>query len=121
MLNLSFEETVKNHREMWNWIADETLKREEAVGKWEYFEAYRIILKPECECYACDFASGCHDCPIMWDNLGNLTCLSKNSPYIRWCRSRDNGNYKSAAKWARKIANLPIKRRIHVKNSFKGD
>ena len=37
MQGLTREEAINEHRKMWNWIADETLKQKRKVNENEYF------------------------------------------------------------------------------------
>lgn len=116
MLNLSFEETVENHRKMWNWIADECIKREYVVGKDDYFKAHKIVSRPEYDCYACDFTrGGCRKCPFLWGSEDIWRCVDVGSPYDEYRKLRQLmlsyyvlSEYKMASEFARKIANLPI-------------
>lgn len=101
---------VKNFRKMWNWIADETEKRNKTVNKWEYFEDNLIPVddRPEADCYLCEIVGdhGCECCPVNW---GFRYCGCDGSPYHLWYSSWRLGEVHLAAKYARIIANLPLK------------
>lgn len=109
-LNLSREETIANHRKMWNWIADETLKRKEKVFKDEYFKEYNIpkYIMPPFECFCCEYTEyagdpiKCKKCPIRWP----YQLCRLEGPYKNWC---DTFDYVEAAESARQIAELPEK------------
>ena len=45
-MGLTKSEAIANHRKMWNWIADETMKRKCKVEKWDYFKAHGITDIP---------------------------------------------------------------------------
>ena len=77
-MKLTFDEAIENHRKMWNWIADETEKRQKAVTKEEYFKQNKL-KSVFCECYCCQYAfdnseimrredkcRDCEICPIDW-------------------------------------------------------
>ena len=118
MMKLTREEAIANHRKMWNWIADETERLERVVLKPEYFKEHSISHNdfPVRFCYCCSFDLTyyslplCGACPINWgvDTEMNA-CCNKKSPYEKWdiiVKYYPN-DWKSAAKLAREIANLP--------------
>ena len=111
MKNLTLRETVDNHRVLWNWLTDETLKRKRKVQKKEYFVEHGV---EECDfprnlCYCCEYnisniskGQECSSCPIDWKGK----CYYTESLYRVWYNETD---YIKAAKLAREIANLPLK------------
>lgn len=107
-LNLSKEEAIRNHRDMWNWIANETLKRKRTIFKEDYFVAINIDYDdiPENYCYCCEYAysyNPCYNtCPIHWS--GDKSCINASSEYFLWVQEE---NYIKSAELARQIANLP--------------
>ena len=125
-------EAIEKHREMWNWIADQTEQRQTIVGKTEFFTEHGIPLYIEggpvkCECFCCQFAleekqrsidyeSRCIYCPLTWvdgqpDRTAkdeNWICIDKSSPFAAWERLKPT-KWKEAARLARVIANLPEK------------
>lgn len=112
-MKLTREQAIAEHRKMWNWLADETLKRKTAIPKKEYFIANSITHIPLNQCYCCEYVgifeipiggTKCHLCPIDWKR-GN--CL--NSEYGKWEIAYSNKNYKLASKCASIIAKLPAK------------
>lgn len=125
-MKLTFEEAIENHRKMWNWIADETEKRRELVNKSDYFEENDIIM---CHlfCFCCQYAKDnsdatrlgveirdCKICPIDWgvqvDDYDKHQCIKHNTPYDWWVEANSFEEWKFAAKYARQIANLPVRR-----------
>ena len=103
------EEAIENHRKMWNWIADETEKRKKKVFKEEYFIEHNLN---SCflDCYCCHYTrinkfNNCEACPVEWEGETGL-CFDTDSPYFRFS-STHYYDYKTAAKYAREIANLP--------------
>ena len=117
MMKLTREEAIANHRKMWNWIADETERLERVVSKSEYFQKHSISHNeaPHNGCYCCGFDLQfrslplCGACPINWGvNAEIKSCSDENSPYRKWVIAKHFFNdWKSAAKLAREIANLP--------------
>lgn len=108
MLNLSKEQTIEEHRKMWNWIADETEKRKQIVKKTDYFKEHPNKAVPYMLCYCCDFNFNypCDFCPISWDEkILHYVCTSEYSLFYLW--TIENLDYKQLAKYARQIANLP--------------
>lgn len=113
-MRLTKDEAIANHRKMWNWIAEETLKQKCKVEKWEYFKSHRITDIPLRECYCCEYAfngnySDCEKCPIEWGGKHG-SCTGRDSVddirglYALWLQEPD---YIKAAKLAKKIAELP--------------
>lgn len=109
-MKLTKAEAIANHRKMWNWIADETLRRKKFVDKDDYFETLGITSIPRLKCYCCDYdynfinMSRCEHCPIDW-NSGSFVLQCMNNVFFLWMSNLYN--YKEAAKLARQIANLP--------------
>lgn len=133
MENLTKEEVVKRHREMWNWIADETEKQNRVVIEEEAFAHFGWPLNATYKCWCCSYSlqkinknyigafpdllgSRCVYCPIGWPSG---RCMNEDSPYCKWSdfaeKAYENGNnldenlIKQVAKLAREIADLPIK------------
>lgn len=115
-MELTKSEAIANHRKMWNWIADETLKRKRTVRKWDYFRAHEIsgLDIPRHQCYCCEYTSNgvylnCRNCPIVWGGEIN-TCMDRDNfdddkeLYSLWC---DEPDYIKSAELARRIAELP--------------
>lgn len=115
-MGMTKEEAIRQHRAMWNWIADQTEKREKKVYKIDYFLENKII-GVVCSCFACEYADQqttdkylCDACPIQFlqaeeeTRYGGPYCCRKGSPYAAWDGFEDCWE---AAKLAREIANLP--------------
>lgn len=117
---LTREQAIIEFRKMWNWIADETEKRQKVVDKQTYFrENYLEIVNSACWC--CEYGSqavmndlvdkGCDACPIDFgdhrEGIWESPCIRDSSPFDGWIISVWLKNWKSAAKYARQIANLP--------------
>ncbi len=112
-MTFTLKTAVDNFRKQWDWIADETLQRKRKVAKSEYFVAHGISNIPLMECYLCEFSTGCDVCPVKWGGKLNF-CINRNANLdnkgllAQWKYTK---NYKKAARLARKIANLPLKKK----------
>lgn len=113
---LTREQTIAEHRKMWNWIAEECLRRKEKVEKTDYFihSGYSFSHFPNNFCWCCEYyvqnrnpkknikISNCiRLCPIEFE--GGY-CTSLESSYTGYIDTED---YMEAEKYARTIANLP--------------
>jgi len=116
MYNFCLNDAIAAHRNMWNWIADNTYELKRIVRKYEYFEAFPVLDIPFNQCYCCQYALKytfscdcdciCALCPIDWLNGGK--CMEEPSAYAEWIQAKNENDYKKAAYFARKIANLPM-------------
>ena len=119
-MNITFDKAIENHRKLWNWIADETKKRECVVYKFEYFKQNNISKIPLWNCYCCEYTADsireikdCMKCPIDW---GKNPCFSNSKQcgyakvcYDLWYYAQMWGDWQSAAKYARQTANIPAR------------
>lgn len=117
------KEAVENHRKMWKWIAEETLKREKKVFKGEYLSLlYNNQYKYDDihnDCFCCEYVSQftndegfcceyelqlsdpCSICPITW--CGGC-CCGENGLYTKFGHANSS---KESAEIARIISELP--------------
>lgn len=117
------EEAIKNHRTMWNWIADQIRDGRKDVTISHLKEKYLIEhgYDPDTilhECFCCEYAvqenggyndygdycdDYCESCPLVWgnENLCKPGYFCENTGWYWAKRTEEN---------ARKIANLPEKR-----------
>lgn len=112
--NLTKKAVVYLHRQLWNFIADHSEIKKRCVGK---PEAFQFFMWPRVKnyCWCCEYAEKngktCASCPINWsDNIDfyNLQCQNgRYGLYYLWMHACLRDDYKSAAKLAREIANLP--------------
>lgn len=106
-MELSKEKAIELHRQLWNWIADETEKEKRCVDKWEAF-AYFGWPEVEAFCWCCEYNEqtderGCDQgqlCILKWPEGSCIRGLFYNwqeatDPFVR-------------AKLARQIANFPV-------------
>lgn len=110
MKDLTREQLILEFRKMWNWIADETEKRQHIVFKDNYFKENGITNIPMNHCYLCQLClEQCSNCPVYWgkDCFGyDIYCYDDDSPYELWLDAYD---WEEATELAREIANLPLK------------
>ncbi len=132
---LTKKEAIRQHRKMWNWIADETIKQKRVVQKSNYFMANDIDgLKLHNMCYCCQYCAQehhdydkfynnyCKNCPLVWESECNsYMCEDKtrdgkfttqNGLFRDWCLIVENSKYEEAAALARRIANLPVRKNL---------
>ena len=105
------EEAIRNHRLMWNWIADESLRQKRCVDKDEAFKhfGWGETLAYNSYCWCCAYAHNyCDKCLIEWGNC--LKCAG--SIYDYWVMFKDYNDYIKAAEVAKQIANLPVREDI---------
>lgn len=104
------KEAVENHRKMWRWIAEETLKRKRKVFKGEYllqlYDNQLIYEDITNECFCCEYVSQfiydvCDRCPITWPGG---CCNGENGLYEKFTYAN---SLEQCAKIARIISELP--------------
>lgn len=119
---LSKEEAVRRHRELWNKIAELCtggfnvgMIKTMALNALGYYDSRDY---PTNGCWACEYAINnamylhrinegvCCFCPIKWKTA---LCHDKGGEYDMWTRYILDRNYEKAAEMARVIANLPEK------------
>lgn len=97
------EKTIRLHRELWNWLADNPEEHKEAWPEWKH---YRPILN---DCFLCQYANeldiyglsyGC--CLLDWETTGK--CFRIGSLYDIY--NTTIKDLKERSQLARKIANL---------------
>ena len=122
-MKLTKKLAVALHRRLWNWIADETVKQQRKVQKFEYppFKHFKILSN----CWCCEYARTarkndivkkgremlktpiCEYCPINW---GDYSCTdNERSKYVEWNFAV---TWQEAAHWARVIAELPEREEV---------
>lgn len=117
---LTREEAIAEFRKMWNWIADETEKRQAIVDKQRYFRENYLEMV-DSACYCCEYGRQavindlaekvCDACPINFGDHNKVNrvspCVRGGSPFDDWLVAVLKGSWRKAAKCARQIANLP--------------
>lgn len=133
-MNISKDEAIRKHREMWNWIAEQYENELDGNSslvtrlKRDFIKEHYSNDDPDSECYCCEYAErvsnpeiggsirNCERCPLEWPSTCcELMCLHKtdemNSDGLYeqciWQSHPYIANYKKAAIIAREIANLP--------------
>lgn len=118
-MNLTKEEAIRRHRMMWEWIANETIKRHECVSKLDAFRhfgwnAYEAALS----CWCCEYTKiTCTECPISWPDVKGKysSCttieIDKNNwtygLFVRWSNAVHSNDWRTAAYYALYISMLP--------------
>lgn len=134
-MGVTIEECQKEHRALWNWIADETERTKSAVSKWDYFKCFMGgSWRIRNFCFACQFVCDkaerlkidCKQCPIDWDKVSGCegwraySCEQDDSPYCKWKELWDRFKFTKPSEkeleqyvaLARQIANLPFKEEV---------
>ncbi len=107
MMGLSKEETVENHRDLWDWLAQNPQAEKEDWPDWEEkFYGYDYEeLDDYSHCFLCMFAQeDCGGCPVEWPGRNCGTNLIAKSPYIQWQDAHDDAD---RTKYAIIIRDLP--------------
>lgn len=127
-MQLTKEQTIQEHRKMWNWIADQYKNKTEIFNecgciqelKHKYIDLY-VHDDVRCDCFCCDYSYNqnlwCEGCPIDWNSTcDDSMCMYKNNNdkrhlygEIQWRWFGDMSDYErfKFARIARRIANLP--------------
>lgn len=128
-MKLSREEAIENHRKMWQWIAEETLKREKIVCKEEYLEEYFPNEVICCDCFCCEYGRqqinlgydmryGCKFCPLDWDSSTTVMCCDRFTDdddlgwFALWEKITKVLNWQQASELAKIIAELPERKEV---------
>lgn len=127
---MTIQEMISNHRDLWNWVADETEKQKRCVTKDEYFFEFGPMFDLEpvlCDCYACEVALretrrtlnnptaltvDCDYCPFIWTDESDCVvpyCSSIGAFYERWLYSVSHFDHINAVRYARMIADMQLK------------
>ena len=155
--NFTKDRAIAEHRKMWCWIYNETVKQKRPVSKEEYLEKNNIFGLHS-DCFLCEYSINetikngadshmCGCCPLDWDSKAKNKCKCVRKVnfepktnkdfviaehrkmwnaiadigskifaklftgyYYRWNEASRKGDYKAAAKYAYKIANLKEKK-----------
>ena len=124
-MELTKEKAIEEHRKMWNWIADEIIKRGKPVGEKEYIKLFFPEEQVESQSFLCEFVGRdeeCGDeCPLDWGITKHCSGVIRKREegkivetiyglylsYIEYAFYHKN--CEKASEIAREIANLPEK------------
>lgn len=119
-MELTKEQTILNHRQMWNWIADETERRQECVNKVDAFKHFGITSSSLVSgCWLCTYRGRIcghkgNECILQWPGgrcsytqAGHGYVYERAGLYPDWLEAVYCGKVQLAAELARQIANLP--------------
>lgn len=127
-MELTKEKALELHRQLWNYIADESERQGRIVSKKEAFNHFGWPGIAQ-YCWCCEFSIQklrnfdkehgyvdirwkCDFCPIIWKDE-YFICVSLFSPFHSWDYLYNKGDkadwydVQDAIKYAREIANLP--------------
>ena len=113
MKELTKTEALQKCRDMWNEITNITEEEKYCLTKEKYFSRKGISDDdiPTNYCYCCEYASqtsdDCSNCILNFGINKGCACLKESSPYYLWSMACIRGDWESATKYARQIANLP--------------
>lgn len=125
MISRMRQKAVRNHRDMWTWIAEQSRKYRTAITKSDYRrEQFPGLRELPNQCWLCQYTyyrtkdDNCRKCPLEWESIHDMQpCIriDKNaegpneSPglYKRWKMAVDRNDWRQAAELAERIANLP--------------
>ena len=82
--NSTKDQAIAEHRKMWRWIYDETVKQKRPVSKEEYLEKNNIFGLYS-DCFLCEYSIDernkngmnfhiCDYCPLDWDSKAKNEC-----------------------------------------------
>ena len=102
-INITREEAIRKHRELWHWMANKTRECGHRVSERDNPDGtMNWLCKYVANTYGDAFSDCGLDCPICWDeNDPTSTCLGCISDYV--CAD----DPEEAARIADKIAELP--------------
>lgn len=113
------QEAIKNHRAMWNWIADEIKEAKCVLDVYEMKRQYLLLngfLRVQNYCFLCQYSSGygCQKCPMEWPSKAETYMCEDDGNdldglWLECYNMYDNGDldWRKQADFARQIANLP--------------
>ena len=106
---------IKNHRIMWNWLADNPDKGKQDWPGWKMDYSDLFSVGAENFCFLCGYISNtpeeeCFNCPLDWGVT--KTCINTDTEPVSYfglyCIIMPE-HKKERSKYARIIANLPEK------------
>jgi len=100
-VELTRDEAIKNHRAMWNWLAENPSKEKKDWPGWDGMDIGEVCG----ECFACEYSSGCSECLFIWPGQDCCNRDDNNAGLFEiW---ENQGNLEKRAVLALQIANLP--------------
>ena len=133
-----YEQTIEQHRKMWRWIAESTKTKRSCTTKKEYLQevAEKPFGINDCylelDCFLCNYDRGCRlfpmhndmnndmnndercqNCPAIWPHHDRCYDKYEDSTdpglYDEWEFAVEQNEWEDAAKYAKIIAELPMK------------
>lgn len=113
IMQLTREQAIFYHRDMWNWIADEIEKAKSVLSVIKLKEEYckRNMFNVLYSCFLCDYTNHeCYKCPLKWNSIPMYNMcehlLSYGDMKGIYCQCKYALTWQKQAALARKIANL---------------
>lgn len=123
---VTLNETIREHRKMWRWIAKESQRTKTCVTKKEYVNKKHIYDIPKfnaldlyADCFCCYYSepissenNKCENCPFDWHSKANrymcrdIETDDEKGIYMQWCMACLNDDYVEASRLAKQIAML---------------
>lgn len=113
MEKLTKEKAIEEHRKMWNWIADETLKQKRKVNENEYFQHLNLTDIPKDNSFISEYImqqmeiTKTTSVEVFLYNFeyGKQFAVPTAQDLFSYC---DDDHYQNASIFAREITNLYI-------------
>ena len=121
---LTKKEVLELHKEMWNWIADNISNHNYNVTKLKKEFCEMKGIQAVNNCFCCEYGAQltgsslsedrCPQCPVLWgteDEHDKFFCegYDEKGLYARIMIAECEGDFETAIKLARQIANLKAK------------
>ena len=105
---------IENHKKLWDWIYQETLKKKKDINKFHYFKKYSTYLKriPKEYCYLCEYNDQflnritCENCLGKWDRCAGIMLSSENKYDGLYSRYKNEDKWFKKAQLAKEIRDI---------------
>jgi len=115
-MELTKEEAIRLHRELWRWLVENPDKEKENWPGWEQVaNSYPQIMESASiktlHCFACYMTQDCDKCLLVWPGLdcSNETEGDGKGLFERWNWTK---RIKQRAKLAAQIRDLPVREEV---------
>lgn len=108
-MELTKEEAIRLHRELWGWLADNP---HQTKSDWVGWQKNGGKYNATGNCFACEYAErenpggDCLNCPFLWGTDESHACYYSESPYVKYVNSFASS---LRAKYAAMIRDLPVR------------
>ena len=101
-MELTKDEAIRLHRELWGWLAENPEKRKCDWPRWKACGG--DIRGVFALCFACQVSSNCAKCLLVWPNRCCYT-NDEDALFYRW----ESAGTNEKAKLAKQIRDLPVR------------